>query len=143
MPTSPLDPLPAKPFAGICVLVVDDDPGVLDTTRQTLERLGAWVRTAQNGEAGVRAVARDRPHLILIDFDMPNMGGVELARQLRQDARLGRTRLVALTSPHTRLADLRAWSVEFDGKMKKPVTEQALIALARHLPGGRAFPASE
>ena len=84
------DPLPARPLRGILVLVVDDDPFVLDATRQMLERLGAWVRTAHNGEAGLRAAVIHRPHLILIDLDMPAMDGFELARRLRLDAQLGR-----------------------------------------------------
>ena len=87
----------------------------------------------------MRSALRHRPHLILIDLDMPNMGGFELARHLRQEAQLGRTRLVALTSRSPeRPATMRGWSVEFDGKMNKPVTEPALVALARHVPGGRA-----
>jgi len=100
---------------------VDNDPVVLAATRQTLERLGAWVRTAENVEAALRAAEIHRPHLVLIDLDMPNMGGFELARQFRQDARLGRTRLVALTSPPNRPAAIRGWSVEFDGRISKPI----------------------
>jgi CheY-like chemotaxis protein len=123
------------------VLVVGDDLAVLASTRQLLERLGALVRTAHNAEAALRAAGVHRPHLILIDLDMPNLGGFALARHLRQDAQLGRTRLVALTSLPDRRATMKGWSVEFDGKMHKPVTEQALVALARHIPGGRTSPA--
>jgi CheY-like chemotaxis protein len=136
------DPLPPRPFRGILVLVVDDDPFVLDATRQMLERLGALVRTAHNGEAGLRAAVIHRPHLILIDLDMPAMDGFELARRLRWYAQLGRARLVALTSPHHPAA-MPGWSVEFDGRINKPVTEEALAALARQIPGGRASPGAE
>ena len=101
-------------------------PYVLDTTRQMLERLGALVRTAHNSEAGMRAAAIHRPHLILIDVDMPDMDGFELARRLRKDAQLGRTRLVALTSLSDLPAAMRGWSIEFDGHINKPVTEQSL-----------------
>ena len=137
----PSAPRPSKPFRGILVLVVGDDLSVLATTQQMLERLGALVRAAHNGEAAFRAAVIHRPHLILIDLDMPHMGGVELARHLRQEAQLGRTRLVALTSPPGRLTTMKGWRIEFDGRIRKPVTEQALAALARHLPGGRASPA--
>ena len=111
-------------------------------TRRMLERLGALVRTAHNTQAGLRAAVIHRPHLILIDLDLPNVDGLYLARLLRQDAQLGRTRLVALTSRSPeRPATMRGWSVEFDAKISKPVTEPTLIALARHVPGGRATPA--
>jgi CheY-like chemotaxis protein len=137
----PPDRVTSTPFRGFVVLVVGDDLSVLATTQQRLERLGALVRTAHNVEGGLRAALRHRPHLILIDLDMPHMGGVELARHLRQEAQLGRTRLVALTSPPGRLTTMKGWRIEFDGRIRKPVTEQALAALARHLPGGRASPA--
>jgi CheY-like chemotaxis protein len=136
----PSDPLTSTPFRGFVVLVVGDDLSVLASTRQLLERLGALVRAAHNAEGGLRSALRHRPHLILIDLDMLNMGGFGLARQLRQDARLGRTRLVALTSRPDRRMAIKGWSVEFDGKMNKPVIERALVALARHVPGGRASP---
>ena len=136
----PSAPRPSKPFRGIVVLVVGDDLSVLATTQQMLERLGALVRAAHNGEAAFRAAVIHRPHLILIDLDMPAMGGFELARRLRRDAQLGRVRLVSMASPHDP-AIMRGWSVEFDGKMNKPVTEQALVDLARHVPGGQASPA--
>jgi len=100
MPTVP--PRPDSPFRGIAVLVVDDDLDVLDAARQMLEGLGAWVSIAQTGEAGLRAAALHRPHLILIDLDMPVMDGFELARRLRQDTQLGRSRLIALTSARDR-----------------------------------------
>jgi len=137
----PSDPLISTPFRGFVVLVVGEDLPVLTATQGMLEWLGALVRTAHNAEGGLRAALGHRPHLILIDLDMPNMGGVELARHLRREAQLGRTRLVAFTSPPGRLTTMKGWSIEFDGRIRKPVTEQALAALARHLPGGRAFPA--
>ena len=141
MPTVP--PRPDSPFRGIAVLVVDDDLDVLDAARQMLEGLGAWVSIAQTGEAGLRAAALHRPHLILIDLDMPVMDGFELARRLRQDTQLGRSRLIALTSARDRPSAMRGWSVEFDGHIAKPVTAEALAALARHVPGGRASTAPE
>ena len=137
----PAAPLGSKPFRGILVLVVNDDLSVLAITQQMLERLGALVRTAHNTQAGLRAAVIHRPHLILIDLDLPNVDGLYLARLLRQDAQLGRTRLVALTSRSLEHpATMRGWSVEFDAKISKPVTEPALVALARHVPGGRALP---
>jgi len=110
----PSDPLASTPFRGIVVLVLGNDLAVLAITQQMLERLGASSGGSQR-RGGLRAALGHRPHLILIDLDMPHMGGFELARHLRQESQLGRTRLVAL---------------------HKPVTEQALVALARHLPGG-------
>jgi two-component system, OmpR family, alkaline phosphatase synthesis response regulator PhoP len=122
----------------MAVLIVDDDPDVLAATREILERLGAWVWTAENGEAGLRVALIHRLHLILIDLDMPLMDGFELARRLRRDTQLGRCRLVALTSTPTRRLAMGGWSLTFDAHLAKPLTGEALTALARYVPGGAA-----
>ncbi len=70
-------------------------------------------------------------------LDMANMDGFEMARRLRQDTELGRVRLVALTSPPELHPAMRGWSIEFDGHIAKPVSEEALATLARHFRGGR------
>jgi len=134
---------PSLPFRGIAVLIVDDDPDVLAATREILERLGASVWTAQASEAGLRTPIVHRPHLILIGLDMPMMGGFELARRLRLDTQLGRCRLVALTSAAARQPAMSGWSLTFDGHMAKPLTLEALTALARQIPGGRASTATQ
>lgn len=77
------------------VLVVDDDPAVLDAVRKTLERAGYNVRTATGGEGAKLEVVRSRPHLILTDLLMPDVDGVELILFLRQIA--PRTPIIAMT----------------------------------------------
>jgi CheY-like chemotaxis protein len=132
------DSPPSLPLSGIAVLIVDDDPDVLAATREMLERLGAWVWTAHSGEAGLRVALVRRPHLILIDLDMPLMDGFELARRLRLNSQLGRCRLVALTSAPARQPAMAGWSLTFDAHLAKPLTVEALTALARYVPGGAA-----
>jgi two-component system, OmpR family, alkaline phosphatase synthesis response regulator PhoP len=128
---------PPVPLRGIAILVVDEAPGVLDAVRQSLERLGALVSTAGSSEAAMCAAAIHRPHLVLLDVDGRNMHGFELARRLRQDAQFARTRLVATTSRPDFRGAMKGWSIEFDGRMRKPITPEALTALAQHVSGGR------
>ncbi|NKB71609.1 MAG: response regulator [Candidatus Latescibacteria bacterium] len=65
------------------VLVVDDDPLVVDLLRQLLEEEGWQVRSAGNGEEGLAAMGRQRPDLVLLDLMMPVVDGFEMLRSLR------------------------------------------------------------
>jgi DNA-binding response OmpR family regulator len=65
------------------VLVVDDDPNLQEILREFLQAKGYEVITAGDGAEGLRRVKEERPHLILLDIQMPKMDGLEVLRQLR------------------------------------------------------------
>lgn len=66
------------------VLVVDDDRDVVEILREFLSAKGYEVLTANDGAEALRKVKEERPHLILLDIQMPRMDGLEVLRQLRQ-----------------------------------------------------------
>ncbi len=66
------------------VLVVDDDPTVVDAIRLVLERMGEYaVTVARSGRECLNKVRTEQPALILLDIHMPEMDGLEVLRQLR------------------------------------------------------------
>src|SRR5438876_3178156 len=65
------------------ILIVDDEMQVLDLLTQYLSRHGYYVLSAQDGPAAVSLAERERPHLIVLDLNMPGMNGVEVLRTLR------------------------------------------------------------
>jgi serine phosphatase RsbU (regulator of sigma subunit) len=67
------------------VLVIDDDPHVSTLFRHTLERQGHEVFAASNGKQGLAIAAQESPELILLDLNMPVMGGLEVLRHLSKD----------------------------------------------------------
>ena len=69
----------------IRILVVDDDAELLDTLREYLEKLGNRyvVETAARGSEALWMVARARPHLVILDVEMPGMTGVQVLTSLR------------------------------------------------------------
>jgi DNA-binding NtrC family response regulator len=69
------------------VLVVDDEPEVLDMLRERLERLGYDASTAASVEQAIVAIARVRPHLVLLDLVMPGISGLEALTYFRQHHR--------------------------------------------------------
>ncbi|HEX4046361.1 MAG TPA: response regulator [Elusimicrobiota bacterium] len=79
----------SEPFASR-ILVVDDDRGVLDTLRRFLTEKGYEVGVASDGLAALPLLKRLRPHLVLLDIDMPKMNGIETLRRIREiDGRVG------------------------------------------------------
>jgi DNA-binding response OmpR family regulator len=71
------------------ILLVDDDPNILRPLRWLLEREGLRELTAPDGEAALAAVAVESPGLIVTDWMMPHVDGVELCQQLKRDTATG------------------------------------------------------
>jgi DNA-binding response OmpR family regulator len=82
------------------VLVVDDDPVVADLVAFRLQRMGLEVTVEADGESGLAAARRLRPALVVLDWLMPRMDGLEVCRALRADAdpTLARTPVLLLTA---------------------------------------------
>jgi two-component system phosphate regulon response regulator PhoB len=82
------------------VLVVEDDPVVADLVAFRLQRLGLQVTVETDGESGLAAARRLRPDLVVLDWLMPRMDGLEVCRALRADAdpALARTPVLLLTA---------------------------------------------
>lgn len=65
------------------ILVVDDEPQIRRVLRNTLFNAGFDVVEAKNGEEAIAAVLRERPHVVLLDGNMPDMSGAEVCRKIR------------------------------------------------------------
>ena len=66
------------------ILIVDDEPNILGTVAPLLRSRGYEVLSAMTGRAGLDAVERDKPDLIVLDLGLPDMDGVDVCRQMRQ-----------------------------------------------------------
>ena len=101
---------------GLKILLVDDDPSVLDSIERVLNYLGHAVQTADSGAAALEVVAKGAVDLVITDYFMPDMKGDELARRLKQ------------RQPGQRILMVTAYADEFkaDGRYKGLV-DQLLI----------------
>jgi CheY-like chemotaxis protein len=68
-----------------CILVVDDEPGIVEFLRYVLEDHGYRVHTSGDGQEALRVIDRERPSLVLTDLMMPRLNGWELCKRLRSD----------------------------------------------------------
>ena len=112
------------------VLVVDDDPVVADLVAFRLQRLGLQVTVQTDGETGLAAARRLRPDLVVLDWLMPRMDGLEVCRALRADAdpALARTPVLMLTAK-TQEPDLeRGFAAGATDFIAKPFSTRELVS---------------
>ena len=80
------------------ILLVDDEPDILEFLSFNINKEGFEVFTAQNGKEAVAIAKKEKPHLILLDVMMPEMDGIETCETLRQDQNLQNTVVAFLTA---------------------------------------------
>jgi len=115
------------------VLIVDDEPAILELVRFTLEDDQVRVLEAADGLAALDIARAERPALILLDVRMPHLDGVEVCRRLRAEATLGPTRIVMLTAADQEADRARGLAAGADQYLSKPFSPLALLALVRSI----------
>ncbi len=120
--------------ARISVLVVDDVPLIRDAVKIVLTQsdYAQIIGEAGNGEEAVRLAANEKPDIILMDIEMPNMNGIEAAKVIRQTNE--HIKIIMLTASNNEKAILSSFAAGADGyilKDKFPATIQAAITTVR------------
>jgi two-component system OmpR family response regulator len=113
------------------VLVVDDEPNILDVISMALRYESFEVATAANGREALVAVPEFRPHVILLDIMLPDMEGFEVARRLGAD-RAG-VPIIFLTARDTTEDKVRGLTMGGDDYVTKPFSLEELVARIRAL----------
>jgi len=124
------------PLAQCSVLVVDDDPFILQTVSEILRDEGYQVETAQNALEAARTVARAHPSVVLLDIRMPGLDGPRFARELR--ARDIRPKILVMTAAY----NARRWAEEIgaDAYLEKPFELEELIGVVARACGETGGP---
>mgnify|MGYP003782304249 CR=1 FL=1 len=110
------------------VLLIDDVADNRDLYEEYLLFKGYHVRTADNGEDGLRIAQRDRPDIILLDLRMPGMSGQETLPRIKACAELVNVPVVALTAHALEDERRRAVALGFDAFIAKPCLPDDLVA---------------
>jgi CheY-like chemotaxis protein len=122
--------LPKHGAAGELILVVDDDNAVRQVTVEMARDLGCDVAQASGGEQALALVEKLTPKLILLDYAMPGMNGLQLARALRER---GLTAPIALVTGYAELSETDVAAAELGGLLRKPFTIRELQGLLTQL----------
>jgi DNA-binding response OmpR family regulator len=110
------------------ILVVDDEPRIVELARDYLEHAGFAVVTAADGASAVERVHRDRPDLVVLDLGLPGLDGLEVTRRLRQASNLP---IVMLTARDDELDKLLGLELGADDYLTKPFSPRELVARVR------------
>jgi DNA-binding response OmpR family regulator len=107
------------------ILIVDDEPAIIDVLRYNLERVHYDVLVAQNGESALELARRKRPDLIVLDLMLPGLDGLDVCRTLRQDDDIPIIMLTARDEEVDRVVGLELGA---DDYVVKPFSMRELMA---------------
>jgi two-component system KDP operon response regulator KdpE len=110
------------------ILVVDDEPQIRRIMRTTLTSAGYEVDDAKTGEEALEKVREYRPDLVLLDINMPGMGGLAVCREIRADSSAA---IIMLTVRNTEAAKVEALDAGADDFVTKPFSTPELLARMR------------
>jgi CheY-like chemotaxis protein len=109
------------------ILVIEDNEQNLYLMRFLLEKSGFTVAEATDGLKGVEMASEIKPHLILLDIQLPKMDGYAVARALRKNVDLARTPIVAVTS-YAMVGDReKVLEAGADGYIEKPIDPERFV----------------
>ena len=111
------------------ILVVDDEPNIVDVVSMALRYQGFDVETASNGREAIAAANSYRPHLMVLDIMLPDMEGFEVARRL--GAQRTELPILFLTARDTTEDKVRGLSMGGDDYVTKPFSLEELVARIR------------
>ena len=115
------------------ILLVDDDPDILEFIEYNLEKEGYEVSTASNGVEAIKIAEKVHPDLILLDVMMPEMDGVETCTRLREIDAVKHTRIAFLTARGEDYSQIAGFDAGGDDYILKPVKPRVLVSRIKAL----------
>src|SRR6202000_1308346 len=115
-------------MSGENILVIDDEPQIRRVMRTTLSSHGYVISEAMTGEEGVDAVRKNKPDLVLLDMNMPGIGGLEACKEIRESTDAPIIMLTVRNAERDKVAALDAGA---DDYVTKPFGIEELLARIR------------
>lgn len=110
------------------ILIVDDEPDILELIEYNLKKEGYQVYTANNGKEAIDEARKVQPDLIILDIMMPKMDGIEACRLLRAMPEFKNTFMVFLTARSEEYSEIAGFNVGADDYIAKPIKPRALVS---------------
>ncbi len=115
------------------ILLVDDEPDILEFLSYNLKKEGYNVFTANNGKEAVTVAKKETPHLIILDVMMPDMDGIETCREIRDIPGLKDVMIAFLTARSEDYSQIAGFDVGADDYINKPIKPRVLISRIKAL----------
>lgn len=110
------------------ILVVDDEPKIVELARDYLEHAGFAVLTAGDGPSALQTVRARQPDLVVLDLGLPGLDGLDVTREVRRDSRLP---IIMLTARDDEVDKLLGLELGADDYLTKPFSPRELVARVR------------
>jgi two-component system alkaline phosphatase synthesis response regulator PhoP len=110
------------------ILIVDDEPDILELIEYNLKKEGYQVYLAGNGLEGITIAKKVHPDLIILDIMMPKMDGIEACRIMRAIPEFKNTFMVFLTARSEEYSEIAGFNVGADDYIAKPIKPRALVS---------------
>ncbi|MDG2368516.1 MAG: response regulator transcription factor [Flavobacteriaceae bacterium] len=115
----------------IKILLVDDDPDIIEILRYNLSLAGYQVKTAFNGKEAVKKAKLFLPEIILLDIMMPEMDGIKACTQIKSLPSLKKTMIIFLSARSEDFTQIAAFDAGGDDYISKPVKPKILLRKIR------------
>ena len=115
-------------LSGASILVVDDEPQIRRVLKTTLSSQGYVILEAKTGEEAVELVRKEKPDLVLLDVNMPGVGGIEACREIRRSSEAP---IIMLTVRNAERDKVSALDAGADDYVVKPFGIEELLARIR------------
>lgn len=110
------------------ILIVDDEPDIVDLVSYNLKKDGFRVTTAADGEEALHKIRKDKFDLLVLDLMLPGIQGVELCRSIRSDPKTANMPIIMLTAKGEEVDRVLGLESGADDYMTKPFSSRELIA---------------
>ena len=113
------------------ILLVDDEPDLLELVRVNLHQAGYEVETAEDGREGLACLRRRRPDLVILDLMLPDVSGTEICRQIRGEPALADLPVIMLTAKADEVDRIVGLELGADDYVTKPFSPRELMLRVR------------
>lgn len=115
------------------ILLVDDEPDILEIISYNLIAEGYQVLTAENGLEAIEMARKNKPHLIILDVMMPEMDGIEACERIRKIPELDETVITFLTARSEDYSQMAGFDAGADDYITKPIKPKVLMSKVKAL----------
>lgn len=115
------------------ILLVDDEPDILEIVGYNLNAVGYQIITAKNGKEALTQAKKHLPHLIILDVMMPVMDGIETCEKLRENPDLSETIITFLTARGEDYSQVAGFEAGADDYITKPIKPKLLVSKVKAL----------
>jgi len=115
------------------ILLVDDEPDIVEFLSYNLKREGYVVFDASNGKDAIEIAKKEHPHLIILDVMMPDMDGIETCREIREIKEIKDVLIAFLTARSEDYTQIAGFEVGADDYITKPIKPRVFISRVKAL----------